>query len=370
MFRRFVVPVLFALLAIPALADEGRIPIPFTSPGTPPIVITQPGKYILTRNLKATAAGSCIQLAVPAPAPGDVDIDLNGFILDQSPNPGAAAVSVSAGPTREVTIHDGVIQGGARGIEVLGGAGISTRKVVLERLRISNSGGDAVILAEVLNGVVRDSVIQDCGGNGINVQGATSPRQTRVERNLIRNCSMAGILIAGTNPQAVIVNNQVALIPGPVGIDIQNGTGCLVSENTVREVVGPGLACIRLVNTIGSKLFDNVVNRCATNGFLVDATSSDNLFWKNVVTQAGTGAGLNIFGDRNAVDGNVLNLSPGRGLIFQPGADNNIYRQNTARGNTGGGACVGPCGPGTDFCNGGVGNSSNNDNWLPVAPCL
>src|SRR5262245_45648369 len=87
MFRRFVVPVLFALVAIPALADEGRIPIPFSSPGTPPIVIVQPGKYILTRNLKATAAGSCIQLAVPVLTPGDVDIDLNGFILDQSTNP-------------------------------------------------------------------------------------------------------------------------------------------------------------------------------------------------------------------------------------------------------------------------------------------
>lgn len=370
MFRRFVVSFVLALCAIPALADEGRIPIPFSSPGFPPIVIVQPGKYILTRNLKATAAGSCIQVSIPAPTPGDVDIDLNGFIVDQSTNPGSPAITVSAGPTREVTIHDGVIQAGARGIEVLGGPGISTRKVVLERLRISNTGGDAVILVEVLNAVVRDSVIQDCGGNGVNVQGATTPRQTRVERNLIRNCTTGGILIGGTNPQAVVANNQIALIPGPVGIDIQNGTGCLISENTVREVVGPGGACIRLINTIGSKFFDNVVNRCAGNGFLVDPTSNDNLFWKNVVTQAGAAAGLNIFGDRNAVDGNVLNLNTGRGLIFQPGADNNIYRQNTARGNTGAGACAGPCGPGTDFCNGGVGNSSNNDNWLPVAPCL
>src|SRR5262249_37129401 len=246
----------------------------------------------------------------------------------------------------------------------------STRKVVLERLRISNTGGDGVILAEVFNGVVRDSVIQDCGGNGVNVQGGTSPRQTRVERNLIRNCTAGGIVIGGTSPQAVIVNNQIALIPGIVGIDILNGIGCLVSENTVREVTGAGGACIRLINTVGSKFFDNVVNRCAGNGIQGDPTSNDNLFWKNVVTQATGVPGLNLFGDRNAVEGNVLNINPGRGLIFQPGADNNIYRQNTARGNTGAGACAGLCGPGTDFCNGGIGNSSNGDNWLPVAPCL
>jgi len=156
-----------------------------------------------------------------------------------------------------------------------------------------------------------------------------------------------------------------------VGIDLQGVTGCLVSENTVREVtIAGGTACIRLVATVGCKLFDNVVNRCSGSGILVDPGSSDNLIWKNVVTQTSAAAGLNIFGDRNSVEGNLLNLSTGRGLIFQPGADNNTYRQNTARGNTGAGACAGPCGPGTDFCNGGVGNSSNGDNWLPVAPCL
>ena len=83
----------FALCAIPALADEGRIPIPFSSPGTPPIIITQPGKYILTRNLRATAAGSCIQLAVPAGTPGDVDIDLN-----QNTARGNAGAGACGGP--------------------------------------------------------------------------------------------------------------------------------------------------------------------------------------------------------------------------------------------------------------------------------
>src|SRR5438874_13727631 len=84
------VPAVLAFLAIPALADEGRIPIPFSSPGTPPIMIAAPGKYILTRNLRANAAGSCIQAAVPLPTPGDVAIHLNGCILDPPANPGAA----------------------------------------------------------------------------------------------------------------------------------------------------------------------------------------------------------------------------------------------------------------------------------------
>jgi hypothetical protein len=204
----------------------------------------------------------------------------------------------------------------------------------------------------------------------VNVVGGMTPRQTRIERNLIRNCG-TGVIVGGATPQAVIVNNQIESITGPAGIDLTSCLGCLVAENTIREVFGAG-ACLRLTNVNGSKFFDNVINRCGLHGISADPVSNDNLFWKNVVTQAagGVGTGLIIAGDRNSVEGNLLNFNAGRGLIFLAGADNNTYRQNTARGNAGAGACAGACGPGTDFCNGGVGNSSNGDNWLPVAPCL
>lgn len=74
-----------------------------------------------------------------------------------------------------------------------------------------------------------------------------------------------------------------------------------------------------------------------------------------------------VAGAHNQVEGNVLNGN-GRGLVFEPSSTQNVYRGNTARGNTGAAACTGACS--NDFCNAGVsGNSSQGDNFMPQAPC-
>jgi hypothetical protein len=96
-----------ALAAIPSLAAEGRIPIPFTSPVVTPIVIAAPGRYVLTRPLKATAPGPVIDVAVGVGVGlSEVDIDLNGFTIDATPFAGAIGIRVTsvAGATAEVSI--------------------------------------------------------------------------------------------------------------------------------------------------------------------------------------------------------------------------------------------------------------------------
>lgn len=51
------------------------------------------------------------------------------------------------------------------------------------------------------------------------------------------------------------------------------------------------------------------------------------------------------------------------GLEFSPNSSNNIFRRNTARGN-GGEGCTNPPGN-SDFCDNGVHNDSQGDNWMP-----
>ncbi|NIM63007.1 MAG: hypothetical protein GTO30_15605, partial [Acidobacteria bacterium] len=75
-FKLFV-PLLM-LVALPAMAQNGRIPIPFAAPVATPIVITAPGSYVVTRNLVPTGPGPIIIIALPAASTvDDVVIDLN-----------------------------------------------------------------------------------------------------------------------------------------------------------------------------------------------------------------------------------------------------------------------------------------------------
>ena len=371
---------ILAVVTYPAIAAEGRIPIPFTSPPATPINITSPGKYILTRPLKATAAGPVINIAVGVGVgASEVDIDLNGFTLDASAS-GAACIRGSSlpGSTAEISIRNGAIQGGVNGIQLVGAPGAPLRKVVIEGVRIGGTTSNAVQISDAQNFLLRDIILIDAGvgaagpaaGILVGVGGGGLALQGSIENNLIRNTKDGiSVLGAAATPVTVaLLNNRLESIAagGTTGdaIHLENDLGCLVSENTIREVLGGN--GIRLVNTSGTKLFDNVVNRASASGIFVDAASGDNLVWRNVVQQAAS-SGLYVAGKRNQIDANLLNLN-GRGLTLDlaAGAVQNVYRENTARGNTGAAPCPGGlCS--ADFCGFAVGaNSTQADNWLPA----
>jgi nitrous oxidase accessory protein NosD len=150
------------------------------------------------------------------------------------------------------------------------------------------------------------------------------------------------------------------------------GTGILVggsrlsSENTVRAEGPVGI----LLRGNGCKVFDNVVSRCTTAGIQVDPGSFAKLIWRNVIREVTGGPAILVQGDQNEIAGNVMNNNA-CGLEFVAGADNNVYRENMARLNTGGlPVCAAmPCAP--NFGNLGVGNSTAGNNFVPsgAAPC-
>lgn len=320
---RLSTAIVLALTSIPALAAEGRIPIPFTSPVATPINITAPGKYILTRPLKATAAGPLINIAVGVGAGlSEVDIDLNGFTIDATTFAGAIGIRGSSipGSTGEIAIRNGAIQGGVNGIVIVAAAGAALRKVAVEGVRIGGTSSNALQISDAQNSVLRNNIIVDAGvGAGgpaagilLTVAGGGVTMQATIENNLVRN-TKDGINVTGTAAlpiTAAILNNRLESIqPGGVtgdAIHLENDLGCLVSENTIREVFGGN--GIRLVNASGTKLFDNVVNRVTANGIFLDPASNDNLIWRNVV-QTATGSGVYVAGKRNEIDANLLNTN-------------------------------------------------------------
>jgi hypothetical protein len=348
---RLLVPIL-ALVAIPAMAVDGQIPIPFTSPIVTPITITAPGSYVVTQNLMPTAPGPIISIALPAASPvDDVQIDLNGMVLDNSPNPGAPviAVVVAAGGGEEVTIRNGTLVGGSTGIEAFGPA----RKLVVEDVKISDFttlahlGG--IHTLDVFNTVVRRCVIVDAAGPpgaAIFLDGGI-PRQATIEDNLIQNTfdgidalpGMAGIEISNNRFRDILGG-------GPFGaaINLDGSESCLISQNTINGMFGPAPATgIRLNFSRACKVVNNVVSAVtADHGIHLGPGTVGTFVLDNVVGGSG-GDGLRVEGNSNHIERNTLTGNGGFGLrLFGAASFDNHVGRNVGSLNGGGGP---PCFP-------------------------
>jgi parallel beta-helix repeat protein len=373
MLRRLVrasIAVSFALAATLSLAAEGRTPV--WSPGT---VLAADGKYIVTRNM-SIAAGPVLTIGAP-----NVDLDLNGFTL--SAGGGAPVISVLGG-SDHVAIRNGVITGGAVGIDVPG----PTRKVDIEDVRIHDTG-TGIHAGDVDGAAIRRVEVTDATAEGISWNGPGSVKHGSIEKSLFRRTA-AGIVVLNNCSSVGIHDNRLeepgtgggGSFPG-FGIVLQGCGAALVTNNTIERSLRDG---IFLVSSKGNKLEDNVVRTAGGNGIRVDAGSSDNYLLHNVCTGGGTGAlptggsGLMIESLENVADQNVLNGNAGIGLHYcGPGACANTLGRNTARGNVGAipafcGACAafgaGALGP--NSCNTAaacaVPNTSSGANLIPGPP--
>ena len=101
-----------------------------------------------------------------------------------------------------------------------------------------------------------------------------------------------------------------------------SGTGGVVQENRIQASIY-GIC----VSSSGTRIVQNVIRGAAIDGIVV-------------------------YGARNHIEGNLATANGG-GVHFAVGSSANVYRANTARGNT------------TDFSDQGTGNSSNGDNFMP-----
>ena len=212
-------------------------PVP---PATFPIVLNQPGSYVLTSNLVVTDQNTiAIEITV-----NNVTIDLNGFTI-QGPNAGTGH-GIFADNQYNITIRNGRVWGfgnmgiwldcdlsdpSIRGaghliewIQVMNNAtaGIVIHGGIVRNCVVNNNSGGGAIVA--VNSIVTQCTTNNNGAAGIRVTNSIVTRctanynygqgidtdsniegdaNTRIEGNNVRNNSIWGIFLWGENDYAI-----------------------------------------------------------------------------------------------------------------------------------------------------------------------
>ena len=328
--------VLLALLsaAAPLMAGEGRVPI------YQPTTITQPGTYILTRDIAGTLSDGIIIQS------DGVTLDLNGHSILMSPGFNGIRVDLSGSPSLDagVLIRNGRILGGDTGIlGVWIGGSIGIRE-----MQIGGTSSDGINItlaqvAEMLGGSptteVSGVILEDILGDGIRL---ADPRPSPgclvvLTGNTLEGIGGDGIILEGCGNGKIIDN----VIDGfgqsgnpAAGIDIDDTAGLaspVVESNVIRG--GGALSVGVLIDTGGPGLpFSIAGNTIVSNGqagILVLAGTgriADNIVVSNAVQ------GMVIGGENVMVVGNHLADNGTFGIEFS-NADGHAYRDNFLRGN-------------------------------------
>ena len=195
--------------------------------------ISQPGSYVVTRNLSST--GDCIVIAS-----GFVTLDLAGFTI--SGNGSSVGIHEAPGTQfpgfRGVLIRNGNVTNFGDGIQFFVSDGVT-----VENVNASSNTNNGLILLN--RAVVRSSRFDDNGNNGVTVSdGAMITSSTATRNGNVGFAAATGALIVNN----IAINNQLS------GIS-QDCPGAAIA-NTVSEN-GPTFTGPNLVQINGSCLSDH-----------------------------------------------------------------------------------------------------------------
>lgn len=268
----FVVVIASVVMCGLAPADEGRIPI------YQPTTITQPGHYVLTRDvLHAEDSDAPAPIVIQA---GSVILDLNGHAIRGRGNAfydiGLISISTAVGP---VTIENGFLSG------TVGAIGGSTPKLILRNLTIENIRSRAVVVT------TNYLEVSSCF-----ISGETS--------SIVLSSPTTGI-ISGNH----LEGGDTAVSLG----SFHDGT--FQGNNVSAQGGGPTCASFGSTNIIDSNTFSD----CNT-GFFVAGGSH---ITRNVVI--GQGVGIYLNGPTSVVESNTIQGGIA-GISVQ--SDNNFIRNN------------------------------------------
>jgi hypothetical protein len=365
------IPMLICLVALPAVAGEGRIPV-----WQYPTTINAPGKYIVTRNI--TGGGGIPIITIAAT---DVDLDINGFTLDQTAAGGAPVILISGNPDTldvDVVIRNGILLNGTQSILRDASTGQAGDRVVIEDIQSRSATRSAIHLWSINEVVVRRANIMWPGEHGIWLERPIPPggfTNGMIEHCAIRSAAGSWDGIHIDRGSSFAVRHNRIETPSLHGIHCMVCYAALVGENTISDADGNGVF-FEQVN--GGKIYNNVISRGETNGIMVDVGSWGNLVLDNVARQCGLGGapahpgaggnGIVIDGDYNHLEENTTIDSDGCGLLLN--GNNNTYGRNMSRGNDPTGsfctACFALFPP--DSCDNGAANDTFGDNLIPGPP--
>lgn len=252
-----------------------------------PVTISTAGSYRLTSNLDQPAPTTDV-IVVDA---SDVRIDLNGFSIV-----GTNSCSVVIG-----SVNDNFVPTSVGCTTTSGGSGVKASASV-QRVSVVNGfvhglGGTCVIAVE---GVVRDLVVSDCGGSGINNSNGIirDSRASRVSGSGVFASIVEAVWIRDTGLNGVQGSNITrALVNGAagdcfsvssyanvhsVGASLCGGSGIRFASST------PGLVRDVTVQTTGEHAIESPVSILAVSGSNLSDPGTGQSYLSGSIQQIGT----------------------------------------------------------------------------------
>ena len=287
--------VLFVVaMSFSAYAADGQIKIGQTPLTTFPIVIDQPGSYVLTSNLVISTANVC-GLVITT---DDVTLDLNGHaIIGPGMDTGGVAIGINGKERKNVSI---------------------------------------------LNGTVRDF-----SGDGINLHGASWGHiPANGSNNLLKNLKTYSNGMSGIAVSNAVVTNSSANSNGWIGIASESS---IITNNTTNDngitgihaIMSTATNCIASFNgTYGIRAVNSTISNCTTNSnggdgiraFMQEFDTSSSLI---INCTANSNDRYGITASYNCrIEGNNLRDNGAYGLYL--GASQNYAIKNSASNNANG----------------------------------
>lgn len=296
--RNLVGAALFMLAcALPLFAADGRIPI------YGPTVISASGSYVLTRSF---ASGNDPVIEINA---RNVVLDLNGHYIQT----GTGNVLIDCSDQRNITIKNGTLRLGSRGIQFLGT--FARGDIRVENVTFQDTNGDAIYIDRVERIDVIDCRFQSVGGRGIYASGYND------------------------NFSGHIKNNTFQDIVGH-GIDLYGAEGCLIKNNVLRNFGTSGSTGYGL-RLDGNALWDNGHNHVVGNtltgkgnsqyGIYINSTSPGNVIKDNYVEGSSNSlSGIVVLSSDNRFIDNCSKNYNDYGILVGSGEDNLLDGNQTS----------------------------------------
>lgn len=309
-------------------ADEGRKPI------YQPISITQSGTYVLTRDISISTDTNIIDIAA-----SNVTIDLNGRALTSSSNT-ASIINIGNGAYNNITIKNGYLNGGGRGLY----SNTSTRiRIFLENLTVRDTAMWAITIQNIRYVEISGCKIFSPAACAIYLDGVDNAFTGRINNNIITGANFTGIWTVGM--RAGEIRGNTILIMGThaawQGINLNTVSGMtsggnLIAGNTISgsgDNIDWGIQIAS--DSANNSIIDNVI---AENYRGIFIQSNNNLVRGNTIS-ANAGNGIAVSGLRNIIEDNQISENgtsgTGFGIDFEAGPSN-AYRNNMLRGNASG----------------------------------
>jgi parallel beta-helix repeat protein len=292
-------------------SNSGMAATPITQTDIP-LVIDQPGRYVVTENLSAPVGPPAITIQAD-----HVRLDLNGFTLSGPINAaddcieGGVGLGIQvAGPPEDpvVGIHitDGTVRGFDTGI-LLSNASASH----LNALRVTAACSHGILLENANdNHVNRNSFSANFGtGVGVGNSSKNTFHKNTVNDNARLSESNFGYLFASSHGNVISANDVSG---NGAGNDIVDGILLAGSNsNTIQNstVNRNGSFGIQILSSSSNTIRASITNENGRYGIRLDGLSTEN------------------FIHGNTTNGNIV------GILVEPDSDGNAFLRNTALGN-------------------------------------